>query len=216
MLSASLIAVSGFQLAASLVSALAWPVFVMIILLLAWIKRAPIADLITSRSIGQGRALRRLRAGPIEIEWDQLIESTAEKVLEASPREAPVADAEVSQELATIADSIPAAAVLEAFARVEHRLREITADINVDTSRRRARTVGTMARLAFLSGLITEEILGAIYNLTRLRNEAAHRVGEADITSDQAHDYLQLVDRVLRAMQTAEGKNGASGISNAS
>ena len=48
--------------------------------------------------------------------------------------------------------------------------------------------------------LISEETYEAIDNLRRLRNEAAHRVGGADITADQAREYLQLVDRVLRAM----------------
>jgi uncharacterized protein YutE (UPF0331/DUF86 family) len=54
-----------------------------------------------------------------------------------------------------------------------------------------------MASVLVASGLISKEIQAAILNLNRLRNEAAHRVGGADITTEQAYDYLELVDRIL-------------------
>jgi hypothetical protein len=65
-----------------------------------------------------------VRAGPVELEWEQLIETTAEKVPEApAPMSTP--GRSIGQELVAIANSVPTAAVLEAFARLERRLHEL-------------------------------------------------------------------------------------------
>jgi hypothetical protein len=191
---------SGFQLSASLASSLAWPLVVVALLVFAWIKRDDIANVFSLRNPHQGRVLRRVRAGPLELEWDQLIESTAEKVAEAPP----VSDADyagrTSKELNEVALSSPPAAVLEAFARLELRLREIFDQVG-GTGRLPGldRSPGVPQIAAYLvgRGIISREIQTAIRNLSRLRNEASHRVGDADITTGQAFEYLELVDNVL-------------------
>jgi hypothetical protein len=190
--------VSGFQLAASLTSSLVWPAVLTLLLVFAWRKRSAITELLDSRVKGPGRPLRRLKAGPVEIEWEQLIESTANQVADTSTQVE--ATGTVSQELSPIADAVPAAAVLEAFARVERRLREITSDLDAPLYGRKVPTIRTMATQAYKNKIISEDILGAISNLSRLRNEAAHRVGEAEISSGQAREYLELVDLVLQAI----------------
>jgi hypothetical protein len=148
--------------------------------------------------------LRRIRAGPVELEWDQLIESTAKQISDVGPVVDTKPKRTVRQDLDAIATTVPAAAVLEAFARLERRLREKTQTI-LDTipkdSRRRAQeTLPALARLAYSNGLVPKEIQDAILNLSRLRNEAAHRVGGDDITTEQAREYLDLVDSVLEAI----------------
>lgn len=52
-------------------------------------------------------------------------------------------------------------------------------------------------------GLISDEVLDAIYNLNRLRKAAAKRVGSADISAEQAREYTQLAGRVLTAIEQA-------------
>lgn len=208
---------SGFELVASLASSLAWPVVAIIILAFIWIKRNDISNLFNFRSMPQGRTLRRVRAGPVELEWDQLIESTVEQVSEvpATTIDAP-ADS-VRKELRTIAGSVPAAAVLEAFARLEQPLRELYETVRDRYESTlggryspRAPSVPRMARILLESGLISNRIHGAILNLNRLRNEAAHRVGGADITTDQAHEYLELVDRVRDYLKDVPGDDSNS------
>jgi hypothetical protein len=114
--SATITIMSGFQLTASLVASLAWPVVSVIVLCVIWIKRADILDTFNRSSLNQGRKIRRVKAGPLEVEWDQLIESTVKQV-ERWPSGAS-ANARVSRDLATTASDAPAAAVLGAFARV--------------------------------------------------------------------------------------------------
>jgi hypothetical protein len=157
-----------------------------------------------------------VRAGPVELEWEQLIETVAEKVPE-SPAVVSTAAKSVTQELAAIADSVPAAAVLEALARLERRLRELYNKVRDEYEsslggRYPPRpTIARMARVLVASGLIPKEIEGAILNLSRLRNEAAHRVGEQDITTDQAYEYLGLVDRVLDYLKSVSDNGTGSG-----
>jgi hypothetical protein len=202
---------SGFQLIASLASSLAWPIIVIAILVFVWAKRDVIGNLFNSRTIAQGRTLRRVRAGPVELEWEQLIETTAEKVPEAT---APISTPgkSIGQELAAIANSVPTAAVLEAFARLERCLRELYDKVRDEyestLSGRYPPRPGVirMASVLVASGLIPEEIQAAILNLNRLRNEAAHRVGGADITTEQAYDYLELVDRILGYLDGVSGE----------
>lgn len=198
---------SGFQLTASLASSLAWPVLVLAIAVFAWIRRAAIATFFNSSSKPSPKSLKRFKAGPVEFEWEQLIESTEKQVATVGPLVS--SNMTIGQMLSDIADTVPTAAVLEAFARVERRLREVTANLPIIPNMR-VPPVRAMARQAFENGLISEEIAGAIFNLSRLRNEAAHRVGEADISASQAHEYLDLVDRVLEAMATpGSGKEPA-------
>jgi hypothetical protein len=205
---------SGFQFTASLASSLAWPVVVVILLAFAWMKRDDISKFFNLRQAPQGRTLKRFRAGPVELEWDQLIESTVEQVSEASPVTTPssASSGSVRKELTEIASKVPTAAVLEAFARLEQRLREIFDQVlNGPTEKPLGRYIPKIyampAMLEILSqrGLISEEIREAILNLNRLKNEASHRVGAADISTNQAYDYLELVDRVLDYLKGISG-----------
>ena len=145
-----------------------------------------------------------MRAGPVELEWDQLIESTAKQISDAVPMVDAKPRGTVRRDLDTVASSVPAAAVLEGFARLERQLRVKTQgilDTHSEPGRRRIeRSVLAMARSARDHNLISEEILSAILNLSSLRNEAAHRVGGDDITTEQAREYLDLVDSVIEAM----------------
>lgn len=193
---------SGFQLTASLASSLAWPLVTIAILFFIWAKRDSIAKFLSLDLTLQGRALRRLRAGPVEVEWDQLIATTAEQVPD-TPALEPPAEKSSREELVKIAESVPTAAVLEAYARLEGRLRELYKRVEdqfrsgTPASLTRPASTHQVMRALVQSGLMSEEVWSAIRNLNALKNEAAHRVGAADITTEQAYEYLELIGRVL-------------------
>lgn len=201
---------SGFQFAASLVASLAWPIVVLATLAVVWFKRGDIASLIgTNGPIAGGRKIRRVKAGPIELEWDQLIQSAADQVMRAVPL-TPAAEGSqsgsragalpggggiTSEAIRPTLSSVPAAAVLEEFARVESRLRALLDRAGKPSSA--SDDVGTLTRQAFQMGLISKELLSAIDDLAKLRDEAAHRVGRAEITASQARQYVDLAERVM-------------------
>jgi hypothetical protein len=172
---------------ASLVHSLAWPAAVAVAVI---VLRRPIAAAL-------GRGVRRVRAGPVEIEFDQELAEVRQE-LRLSPELAaePQALDSLGQELARLADVSPRSAVLEAFLRIEVRLGELLAGTGMDVPRASGRRLAMLARD---KGLISDETMTAIDGLSVLRNLAAHSLA-SDISPERARDYLALADAVLYAM----------------
>jgi hypothetical protein len=76
---------------------------------------------------------------------------------------------------------------------VERRLRELLPDYPFIGFER-------LAAIAQDKGLIPEQVRVALDNLVALRNTAAHRVGEGDITAAQAYEYLDLAEYIMTLM----------------
>jgi hypothetical protein len=174
------------------IAAIAWPVAVLVI---AVMFRGPITEMLSGQ-------LGRMKAGPFEVEWQRTLsevetELGQEPPVVQAPPTAP--DTGLSAELEPVASRAPAAAVLEAYARVEGSLREVLEGRGIDEARTQRGAVG-LARLAQSHGLITEETMQAIEGLSVLRNLAAHgRAG--DVSPKRARDYLALADGVLFAIR---------------
>jgi hypothetical protein len=180
--------VNGLALVASLVHSLAWPAGAIVIVA---VLRRPIGAAL-------GRGVRRVLAGPVEVEFDHELAEVREELrrspelAEATPALLPVS---LTEELARLAEVSPQAAVLEAFARIELRLDEILA--NAGAKEADAVKSGTaLARLAHRRGLISDETLSAVQGLSVLRNLTAHSRTET-IGVDRARDYIALADAVL-------------------
>lgn len=177
-----------FEFISQMTGSLAWPVFSLLIVLLL---RKPIAKMLVLRPPS------KVKAGPFEVEWDKVLSEAETEVEPVTVAELP---GSVRAELAAEAIATPAVAVLEAHATVERTLHEMlsTADVpSQETSR--AGAVG-LARVAQRRDLISEESLRAVEGVSVLRNLAAH--GSArEITTEQANEYLALVDAVLFALR---------------
>ena len=190
---------SALQFIASLVNSLAWPLAVVAI---ALVFRVQIRKLMTGQ-------LRRLRAGPVEMEFDRLLSEVGVKL--AAPRTTvPVggdAGNPLIDQFADVATVSPLAAVLDGHAAVERALRELIAQVDPDQT---GQNVGT-ARLtstALAKGLITPETARAIEGITVMRNLAAH--GRAnEVTPERARDYLALVDAVLFTIRQGTDASGS-------
>lgn len=174
------------QFIASLVSSLAWPGAVLGIALMF---RQQLRQLLTG-------PLRRLKAGPVEFEFERII-STVQAQIEPSPASGPPKPsgmAVTTGDLAATARKMPTAAVVEAYARLEQELRELLLsadDVKADASL----SAMALAHHAADKGLLTPETVNALEGLTVLRNLAAHGRGD-DLSVDRALDYLALVDAV--------------------
>lgn len=175
---------------ASLVASLAWP---LIILVVALIFRRTIKETLS-------RPLRRLKAGPLEAEWDEKVAAARVEVAE-SPE---VADAPppsgplVSERLREVAERSPRGAVLGAYAEIEEALRERLSEAGLapalPMSGRR------LADLAVERGIISEQAAESVRGATVLRNLAAH--GPADeLDARKAFDFLVLADGVMYAIE---------------
>jgi hypothetical protein len=176
--------VSTLQLVVALVQALAWPLVVLVAVL---ILRPALVELL-------GReGLRRLKAGPLEAEWERQISRT-EAELDVPPVAPTDLGGLVSDDLGEVARRAPAAAVLEAFARVERELRRVVGP--APAADRRGAV--SLARLALERELLPKATVRAVEGMAVLRNLAAH--GRGEVLVEQALEYLTLTDGVLFAV----------------
>ena len=173
---------------------MAWPAAVAVLVILL---RKPLQEAVTHR-------LTRLKAGPIEAEFDaEALEVRGDvrripEVAAAEPRQEPVS---LTDELAPLIDISPRGAVVEAFGRIEARLADLLGTAGSPPPKRIAWQV---ADLAFEKNLISVETLEAVLGLQKLRNLAAH--GDRDeISRDRARDYVAMADAVLYAMRQMPG-----------
>ncbi|MGW6279312.1 hypothetical protein [Kribbella sp. NPDC055071] len=196
---------SVMEFVAALVQAMAWPVVVLVVALLF---RSKIIELLTP-------AIRKLKAGPFEVEWDRTI-SKAEVELE-QPGLPPIAARVLPRdslvdELGELARAMPTAAVMEAAARVEAELR------NTVSGELAARgipmpsptSLASLARLGRQHDVVTEETLRAIEGLAVLRNMASHGLA-ADTTAERAIEFLTLADAVMYTVRAQGGGRGGRG-----
>lgn len=177
---------------ASLVRSLAWPAGVVVAVL-----RRPIG-------VALGRGIRRLRAGPIEVEFDQELAEVRKDLL----RSPELAAAEVSaqatftEDLAKLAEVSPRAAVLQAFARIEAGLRDLIDGSSVST-------VGlydleSLTWAARSQGLISKETVEGMQGLSALRDLAVNSPDEK-IGVKRAREYVALTEAVLIALRAKPG-----------
>jgi hypothetical protein len=189
--------VNWLAFVASLVHSLAWPAGVLAVVI---VLRKPIGAAL-------GRGVRRLKAGPVEVEFDQ-VKAEVREELASSPElteaqvpapasQAAVPASSLREELSTLAELSPASAIGEASKRIEIRLAEMLDDSSDPPQRKLA--IRAMARLARERGLISDETLAAIEGMSVLRNLAAHSRDEIGL--DRAHEYLTLADAVMYALR---------------
>ena len=146
------------------------------------------------------RGVRRLRAGPVEVEFDQELAEVREELSRSPELAAAKSQAltpSLAEELARLAEVSPRSAVLEAYARIEARLIALLASAGVGYGAFRP---SALARVARDDGLISDETLTAMEGLSVLRDLAAHNPAD-DIGVERARDYLALADAVLFALK---------------
>ena len=133
-----------------------------------------------------GQGVRRVKAGPVEVEFDR-IEAEVREELARSPEladtqaPAPVGSLGLSEELSRLAEVEPRVAVITGFGRIEERLSEMVAGPDVPPYQ----TFRSLVRLARQRDLISDETLAAIEGLSVLRNLTVH-AGGGDISVDRA------------------------------
>ena len=119
--------VNWLAFVASLVHSLAWPIGVVVVVI---VLRQPIGAAFS-------RGVRRLRAGPVEVEFDQELAGVREELSrspELAAAEPQVPSPSLAEELARLAEVSPRSAVLEAFARIEARLSALLDSADVEST----------------------------------------------------------------------------------
>ncbi|GLW92877.1 hypothetical protein [Actinokineospora globicatena] len=180
------------EFVAQIIGALAWPTFALVIIL---VVRKPLVAML------KDVALRRLKVGPFEAEWERVTADVKDQIGAQPPvgEDAPHAlEIELSSEVAVA----PAVAVLEAFSLIEREIRDILTAAGITDVRGGA---VVLAREALRRELISRESVSSVKGLSVLRNLVAH--GSArEVSSAQAAEYVALADAVLFALRGESGR----------
>ena len=179
------------ELAASLVDSLAWPVSIAIVVIVLRKQLTAMLDV----------PMKRVKAGPFELEMQETARDVVEAVVQAEPLELRPAS-EYDEQIAyaaQLANTVPVVAVRHAWSLVDRRLREIAAEGGVPAPPDLSPLVLTRALVQ--RNLISSESKHAIDGLALLYETARHDDGRGrSVSAEQAGDYVQYVRGVLYAL----------------
>lgn len=167
----------------SLVRSLAWPVFALILALL-----------FRDQILQFGSFIKKLRAGPIEAEF----EHDLEQLRSLSPGRVDVVSARAGEEetfLTELAERHPSTAILEAWTRLERAARVLLSSQQNEDSDPGEVSTARLPELLVRVGLIDQPQVTLYHELRRLRREVAR---DLDPTKESARTYVEL----CRALQS--------------
>lgn len=181
-----------FQITAGLLSSLAWPLLVLVVLLRF---KGPIDAALTGLS--RGRPVKRVKAGGVEVEWDDLESSEQDMAdMSASAHKDRQTD-DLVGDLYELARSFPSAAILLAFKRVEAKLSSTATQYWGRPLRKPASVAQLMEALG---DWLPAEVRTAMDSLRKVRNQVSHLEDESEVTPVRATQYLILASEVLAAL----------------
>ncbi len=161
---------------AALVSAAAWPLTVIIVLLFL---KGPITELISrvTRITHNSTIidLESLQNESFEIDYPVKIDERANNAIQRDPR----------------------AAIIEAWIRLEWTAQDILQELNIQVH---PRSPIQMIRILQEHQLLRGNIYELLIELREVRNMAAHQL-DIDINADYAQDYVQLTERAIASIR---------------
>ena len=164
--------------------ALAWPVAAIVILILC---RRALPTLIDR--------LRSLRYGKFEAAFEKETVRVAENISTEPNRSLAATSEHTDEQLIALANVSPRAAIIEAWSRIEARLR----DLAPDTDSRR-RPVSEIVRRLREEQKINDVTEDSLRGLMQLRNLAVH-APERELSVQKAVDFITLAGAILWVLQ---------------
>jgi hypothetical protein len=180
------------ELTASLVRSMAWPVAVVVAVVILRKQLAAILDRVGSAKVG-----------PVEVIFDRELNEVRQGLEQANEQTPDVAtgtraSGTLMADLDKLADASPPATVLEAFAQIEQELRQALLGYGEHADRLGGER---LARRAHEVGIINQETYRAIQGLSVLRNLAAHSPERDEIDGQRAREFAVLADAVVFSIE---------------
>lgn len=180
---------------ANLVQSLAWPVA---IAFAVWLLRPDLRDLL--------RILKKVKAGPVEAEFDREVKDLRSETEAAAP--APEARPGVRAQtdpLVELAAKHPRAAILEAWRLVEFTTLRLANSRDLLPPGVDRIPSHHVVRAITKEQLLSAEDLALYYDLRNLRNQAAHAM-DFEPSEAAAIDYVKLAQRFVNAADQAANR----------
>lgn len=184
---------SGMQFTSNLITVLVWPVVVLFVLIVyrGWITS-------TISSVTQGVRLKRVKAGPVEVEWDATIDAAGREVGGAlTQMPVPSGDGAVPTSLVDLIDQVnknPRAGIRTAFNLVLRALGESYPQLASVAPYQLSRAMQDLVR----RGLLSAEVERAVSQLYQLLEISESSTGIADQT--QGYEFLMLAEGAIHTI----------------
>jgi hypothetical protein len=182
--------VTTLEFIADVIGAIAWPVVVLVIV---FVLRRSIVTLL-------GRdGLRRLKAGPVEAEWERQLGRVEGDVarlprdtVPGRPSSVPVVPV-FTEELVELATSDPVAAIERAYAGIRGAIGAVLEYNGKEV----VPTAGALelARIAHAGGILSDATVRAVEGAVVLRNLAASRISGTE--AGRALEFLPIADAII-------------------
>jgi hypothetical protein len=168
-----------------LIEALAWPV-TLAALIIVFARRPEIRALVP--------LLRKLKAGPLEAEFDREIRKISEETGEVTT---PEIEVKPDQRLVEMAKLYPRTAILEAWVGIEATIKRAARQIlNVDISN----SAEAFNQLIRIKAVSPSDVALAL-ELRRLRDQAASHAEEFEPSRDAALQYVKLASQLEASLR---------------
>lgn len=179
----------------SLVEHLAWPTATVVVVLLL---RREIKQLLL--------LVRKLKAGPVEAEFERDVVSLAAKdPLPSSDPRTPPANSPVRLALFQVAEVSPRAAIMDAWVHVEQAAGQALDRKALYVPEKDASHPSTAIRALIKNGLIDADWISRYFELRDLRNRATHDE-QFSPSRESSYAYIELSFRLISVLN-AIGKN---------
>jgi hypothetical protein len=184
---------SGMQFTSNMITVLVWPVVVLFVLIVyrGWITS-------TISSVTEGVKLKRVKAGPVEVEWDATVDAAGRDVGGAlAQMPVPADDGPVPTSLVDLIDQVnksPRAGIRTAFDLVLRALGESYPQLASVAPYRLSRAMQDLVRRGFLSA----EVERAVNQLYQLLEMSESSTSVADQT--QGYQFLMLAEGAIHTI----------------
>jgi hypothetical protein len=189
---------SGMQFTSNLITVLAWPVVVLFVLIVyrRWITS-------TISSVTAGVKLRRVKAGPVEVEWDAAIDAAGRDVGGAlSQMPVPSGDGPVPTSLVDLIDQVnknPRAGIRAAFNLVLRALEQSYPELAAVAPYRLQGAMQDLVR----RGVLSAEVERSVSQLYQLLEISQLSTDVADQT--QGYEFLMLAEGAIHTILRSAG-----------
>jgi hypothetical protein len=177
---------------AKLVEFLAWPLAAVVLVLLL---RGEIKGLF--------RYLKKVKAGPVEAEFEREIQELKASA-EAQPQLLPPAEGATPEKqlLLQLVQINPRSAVLEAWRGIEEASVRVIQNKATYVPEREARSPLAIIRALSKESVLSPEEIALYHDLRSLKNQASHSQ-DFSPTTDAALNYIELAGRLRQALERA-------------
>ncbi len=175
--------------ASTVIASLAWPAVVVVA---AFTLREPAKSLV--------KLLTKLKYGDLELSFERKVEKLEQSASDALPPEVPTTSPQkpvLTPEVATLAESSPRAAIIEAWVRVSAAALSALKRKGVALPPGKQHPPLLIERSLAESGLLTEEQLGLLRQLRNMRNSAVHG-SSFKLDTGAALAYVSIAGRLAR------------------